>query len=60
MLATDVLQVSSSHEVLFKTKLDYSFLHVFGCACYPFLRPYNKSKFDFRSTMFLFLGYSEK
>lgn len=46
------------YAVLFNQNFDYKFLKVFGCACFPLLRPYNSQKFDFRSHECLFLGYS--
>ncbi|KAM6588273.1 hypothetical protein CsatA_010878 [Cannabis sativa] len=48
----------SPFETLFHQKPDYSFLKNFGCACFPFLRPYNRHKFDFKTSMCVFLGYS--
>lgn len=45
-------------EHAFSHKPDFSFLRVFGCLCYPHLRPYNKHKMDFRSIPCVFLGYS--
>lgn len=42
---------------LFKTKPDYSFFKIFGCACYPLLTPFNRHKFQFKSFECLFLGY---
>ena len=42
---------------LFAIKPDYKFLKVFGCACYPLMRPYNQHKFDLHSSSCLFLGY---
>lgn len=35
-------------------------MKVFGCACYLLLCPYNKHKFDFLSSLCLFLGYRAK
>jgi hypothetical protein len=35
-------------------------LRVFGCACWPNLRPYNTRKLAFRSTKCVFLGYSPR
>ncbi|KAF5813031.1 putative RNA-directed DNA polymerase [Helianthus annuus] len=48
----------SPFQHLFNRSPDYSFLRVFGCECFPFLRPYNHHKMDFRSTPCVFLGYS--
>jgi histone deacetylase 1/2 len=45
-------------ERLFHQKPDYSNLRVFGCACWPNLRPYNSRKLQFRSKQCVFLGYS--
>lgn len=45
-------------EKLYGVKPDYSMLKVFGCECYPMLRPYNQHKLDFRSAQCIFLGYS--
>ena len=42
----------------YNKKPNYLFLRVFGCACWPNLRPYNKHKIDFHSKTCIFLGYS--
>ncbi|KAJ9558528.1 hypothetical protein OSB04_013142 [Centaurea solstitialis] len=57
-LPSRVSSNKSPYEHVFKRKPDYSFLRVFGCQCFPYLRPYNRHKIDFRSTPCVFLGYS--
>jgi histone deacetylase 1/2 len=37
---------------------NYDALRIFGCACWPNLRPYNKCKLAFHSQRCVFLGYS--
>jgi histone deacetylase 1/2 len=39
---------------------DYTFFKVFGCACWPNIRPYNNRKLQFRSKQCVFLGYSSQ
>jgi hypothetical protein len=58
-LPTPLLQNKSHFEKLFNQIPDYKFLKVFGCACFPNLRPYNSHKFSPRSKECLFLGYSQ-
>ncbi|XP_019447442.1 PREDICTED: uncharacterized protein LOC109348071 [Lupinus angustifolius] len=57
-LPTITLQHNSPYQLLFGHSPDYNFLKVFGCACFPLLRPYNKHKLDPRSSECTFLGYS--
>jgi hypothetical protein len=53
-----ILGFSTPLECLFKQQPDYMFLKIFGCACWPNLRPYNNHKLAFRSKHCVFLGYS--
>lgn len=46
------------YEVLLHKSPDYSFLRVFGSACYPCLRPFSQHKFDPKSLQCVFLGYN--
>ena len=46
----------SPFEIVNKRPPDYSFLRVFGCQCFPHLRPNNSHQKDFRSLPCLFLG----
>ena len=48
-LPSKVTQNISPFHKLFNREPDYKFLKVFGCTCYPHLRPYNCHKFQFRS-----------
>src|ERR1044072_8001160 len=57
-LPTSALDFQVPYTKLLGAQPDYSFLHVFGCACFPHLRPFNKHKMEFRSTECVFLGYS--
>jgi hypothetical protein len=56
-LPTPLLQNGLPFSVLFKQPPDYATLRMFGCACYPLLRPYNSHKLMFRSKRCIFLGY---
>jgi len=58
-MPTPLLHHQSPFEKLFHTPPDYNFLKIFGCACYPNLRPYNSHKFSPRSKECVFLGYSQ-
>lgn len=44
---------------LFGKPPDYNMLRVFGCACWPNLRPYRSRKLKFRSAQCVFLRYSD-
>lgn len=57
-LPTPVLHNKSPFELVYHRLHEYSFLRVFGCACWTYLRPYNHHKTDFRSATCIFLGYS--
>ncbi|PON75186.1 hypothetical protein PanWU01x14_045380, partial [Parasponia andersonii] len=50
--------LSSPYEKLFCSHRNYTKLHIFGCLCYPWLRPYSAHKLDSRSIPCVFLGYS--
>jgi hypothetical protein len=57
-LPTPVLQNMSPYSKLYKKAPDYQKLRVFGCLCYPLLRPYNVHKLNYRSKPCIFLGYN--
>jgi histone deacetylase 1/2 len=51
-----VINFETPLERLYQVKPDFSSLRVFGCACWPNLRPYNKHKLSFRSKECVFLA----
>jgi histone deacetylase 1/2 len=57
-IPSKVINFDTPLERLFHTQPDYSSLRVFGCACWPNWRPYNKQKLAFRPKECVFLGYS--
>jgi len=59
-LPTKVLNGISPFQKIFNQKPDYTFYRTFGCACYPLVGPYNKSKLNFRSEICRFLGYNNQ
>ena len=58
MLPSRVINNETPTERLLHVKPDYTSLRVFGCSCWPNLRPYNTRKLMFRSKQCVFLGYS--
>ena len=56
-LPTFTLHNHSPFEKLFSSSPDSSLLKIFGCACWPNLRPYNSNKLQPRSLQCVFLGY---
>ncbi|XP_010507647.1 PREDICTED: uncharacterized protein LOC104784298 [Camelina sativa] len=57
-LPTPSLSDISPYHKLFAVPPNYNKLRVFGCACFPWLRPYTSHKLDARSKRCVFLGYS--
>jgi histone deacetylase 1/2 len=60
MLPSKVIDFATPVEKLLHTKPNYDSLRIFGCACWPNLRPYNKQKLAFRSKQCVFLGYNPR
>ncbi|WVZ71271.1 hypothetical protein U9M48_019877 [Paspalum notatum var. saurae] len=58
LLPSKVINYETPVSRLLHENPDYSSLRIFGCACWPNLRPYNHRKLSFQSTKCVFLGYS--
>jgi hypothetical protein len=56
ILPSRVINYSTPAELLLREKPDYKSLRIFGCACWPNLRPYDTPKLAFRSTRCVFLA----
>lgn len=48
----------SPYQSLFQTPPNYNNIRIFGCLCYPWLKPYVSSKLKPRSTPCVYLGFS--
>jgi hypothetical protein len=59
-MPTCLLKIKTPIKQLFNEPTDYTFLKVFGCACWPHTRPYNQRKLEFHSQKCVFLGYSSQ
>ena len=57
-MLSPVNQNTSPSTHLLRVMPDFSFLHTFGCACWPSLRKYNSRKLEFCSELCVFFGYS--
>ncbi|PKU73457.1 Retrovirus-related Pol polyprotein from transposon TNT 1-94 [Dendrobium catenatum] len=57
-LPTKACHFKIPYQILHKKLPDYSHLRIFGCLCYPWLKPLTTNKFQPRSQDCLFLGYS--
>lgn len=57
-LPSKIIQHQNPFESLFHQTPNYVILRIFGCACWPNLRPYNTRKLQFHSKQCVFLGYS--
>jgi hypothetical protein len=57
-LPTKVIGLSTPLERLFKEKPHYTCMHIFRCACWPNLHPFNDHKLQFYSKQCVFLRYS--
>lgn len=57
-MPTSILQNKIPFECLFGRLPDYKMLRIFGCQCFPWLKPYTTGKLHPKSTLCLFLGYS--
>ena len=56
-LPTSVLDFISPWEKVNSVSPTLSALKTFGCACYPYVKPYNKHKLQPRLVKCVFLGY---
>lgn len=57
-MSTRSINFMASFEKLFHKKPNYDFLKVFGCSCFPWLKPYTSTKLEPKSRHCVFLRYS--
>lgn len=54
------MNFQSPLEKFFNVILDYVFLKVFGCKCYPYLHLFNDHKLQFISSPYIFIGFNPR
>lgn len=59
-LPTLVLYGQTPYKALYGHDSKYDYLRVFGCCCYPYLRPFQRYMLEFQSKPCTFLGYSAR
>ncbi|KAM1757600.1 hypothetical protein ACFX11_006838 [Malus domestica] len=59
-MPSQTLNQKSPFEMLYGSVPDVSHLKVFGCSCYPLLRPLTTTKLQPRTIKCIFLGYASK
>ncbi|KAL8114976.1 hypothetical protein AgCh_021702 [Apium graveolens] len=57
-LPSTILRGHSPFEMMFKKTPNYEKLRIFGCLCFPWLKPYSEHKLQPPSRECLFLGYA--
>jgi histone deacetylase 1/2 len=57
-MPSKILNNDSPYLTFFQKTPDYKSLKVFGCLCYPFIRPYNNHKLQYQLVQCIFLGYN--
>ncbi|KAM2436022.1 hypothetical protein PS1_025908 [Malus domestica] len=57
-MPTPVLSMQSPFEKLYNALPTLDHLKIFGCACYPSLRPYRSHKLEPKTSECIFLGYA--
>ena len=60
MFSTPILSYFSSHEMLYKTALDFNQLKVFGSLCYASTLSTNISKFDLRASKCVCISFKRR
>ena len=56
-MPSSALNYRSPYKKLFHVAPDYTIMRSFGCACFPYIRPYNATKLSFRTIPCVVLGY---
>ncbi|KAM2224509.1 hypothetical protein PS2_018300 [Malus domestica] len=59
-MPSSTLDHKSPFQLLHNTLPEIHHLKVFGCSCYPWLRPYTSTKLEPRTTKCVFLSYASK